>query len=574
MTSGGREGLRLPGSMAFMLRPCAATSPRIGSGGQPLLRVQAARLPPMKQLVLLRHGQSQWNLENRFTGWVDVGLTDQGVAEARRAGRLLREGGYDFDVVHTSLLKRAIKTMFLALEEMDRLEAPRQALVAAQRAPLRRAHRPRQGGDRREARRRPGEDLAPQLRHAAPRDGRGRSREPVERSSLRPPRSVRAPPDRVPEGHRRPVPPLLGGDSIRPDLEAGKRVLIVAHGNYPPRPREVSRRHERGRDRRPEHPHRRAARLRAERRPPRRRSTSTSATPTRSRRAPRPSRSRPRRAERTEPAPRRIRRSFEIAPESTAEAGQSERAARPSSSIPRSRRPVSGAPGVLAPARAPRPPTSMLRFASTLRTIPPEHLRRRDRSSNMGLRRHAQHPGALRPGLPRGRPAPAPRGAEGRASRALRGSAQPRPRRGPRVPGLPALRRGGRPPGHRLDGGDRRLGRVFLRLFEEHEDLPLYLLPDVSGSAWVEDPPRAVAGLRACLALAAVSLGQHDTVGVFPFSSDLEVLQRPTSGKGRLMQLAARMSTLAEPAAERSATDLRQAMKRFRALGLRDFTLW
>lgn len=116
----------------------------------------------------------------------------------------------------------------------------------------------------------------------------------------------------------------------------------------------------------------------------------------------------------------------------------------------------------------------------------------------------------------------------------------------------------------------RRLGRVFLRLFEEHEDLPLYLLPDVSGSAWVEDPPRAVAGLRACLALAAVSLGQHDTVGVFPFSNDLEVLQRPTSGKGRLMQLAARMSTLAEPAAERGTTDLRQAMKRFRALGLRE----
>lgn len=116
----------------------------------------------------------------------------------------------------------------------------------------------------------------------------------------------------------------------------------------------------------------------------------------------------------------------------------------------------------------------------------------------------------------------------------------------------------------------RRLGRVFLRLFEEHEDLPLYLLPDVSGSAWVEDPPRAVAGLRACLALAAVSLGQHDTVGVFPFSNDLEVLQRPTSGKGRLMQLAQRMSTLAEPTTDRGATDLRQAMKRFRALGLRE----
>ena len=116
----------------------------------------------------------------------------------------------------------------------------------------------------------------------------------------------------------------------------------------------------------------------------------------------------------------------------------------------------------------------------------------------------------------------------------------------------------------------RRLGRVFLRLFEEHEDLPLYLLPDVSGSAWVEDPPRAVAGLGACLALAAVSLGQHDSVGVFPFADDLQVLQRPTSGKGRLMELASRMATGISPPEGRSGTDLRQALKRFRALGLRE----
>ena len=76
------------------------------------------------QLVLLRHGQSQWNLENRFTGWVDVDLTDQGRAEATEAGRLMRDGGYDFDVVHTSLLKRAIRTMWLALDEMDRMWLP------------------------------------------------------------------------------------------------------------------------------------------------------------------------------------------------------------------------------------------------------------------------------------------------------------------------------------------------------------------------------------------------------------------------------------------------------------------
>ena len=73
----------------------------------------------MYKLVLVRHGQSTWNLENRFTGWTDVGLTEQGMAEAREAGHMLREGGYTFDVAYTSVLKRAIKTLWLALEEMD-----------------------------------------------------------------------------------------------------------------------------------------------------------------------------------------------------------------------------------------------------------------------------------------------------------------------------------------------------------------------------------------------------------------------------------------------------------------------
>ncbi|MFZ5909491.1 MAG: 2,3-diphosphoglycerate-dependent phosphoglycerate mutase [Chloroflexota bacterium] len=72
----------------------------------------------MYKLVLVRHGQSTWNLENRFTGWTDVGLTEQGLAEAHEAGRLLREGGYAFDVAYTSVLKRAIKTLWIMLEEM------------------------------------------------------------------------------------------------------------------------------------------------------------------------------------------------------------------------------------------------------------------------------------------------------------------------------------------------------------------------------------------------------------------------------------------------------------------------
>jgi 2,3-bisphosphoglycerate-dependent phosphoglycerate mutase len=70
-------------------------------------------------LVLLRHGQSTWNLENRFTGWTDVGLSPQGEKEAREAGRLLREGGYSFDLAYTSVLRRAIKTLWLALEELE-----------------------------------------------------------------------------------------------------------------------------------------------------------------------------------------------------------------------------------------------------------------------------------------------------------------------------------------------------------------------------------------------------------------------------------------------------------------------
>jgi 2,3-bisphosphoglycerate-dependent phosphoglycerate mutase len=78
----------------------------------------------MNTLVLLRHGQSQWNKENRFTGWTDVPLSDEGVQEATRAGQLLREGGYKFDVAYTSVLKRAIKTLWVALEQTDQMWIP------------------------------------------------------------------------------------------------------------------------------------------------------------------------------------------------------------------------------------------------------------------------------------------------------------------------------------------------------------------------------------------------------------------------------------------------------------------
>jgi 2,3-bisphosphoglycerate-dependent phosphoglycerate mutase len=73
----------------------------------------------MYKLVLVRHGQSSWNLENRFTGWTDVGLTDLGREEAHEAGKLLREGGYIFDVAYTSVLRRAIQTLWVVLQEMN-----------------------------------------------------------------------------------------------------------------------------------------------------------------------------------------------------------------------------------------------------------------------------------------------------------------------------------------------------------------------------------------------------------------------------------------------------------------------
>jgi 2,3-bisphosphoglycerate-dependent phosphoglycerate mutase len=78
----------------------------------------------MYKVVLLRHGESEWNLSNRFTGWTDVDLTPKGVTEAKAAGKVLKEKGFSFDIVFTSVLKRALKTMWIALEEMDLLWIP------------------------------------------------------------------------------------------------------------------------------------------------------------------------------------------------------------------------------------------------------------------------------------------------------------------------------------------------------------------------------------------------------------------------------------------------------------------
>jgi 2,3-bisphosphoglycerate-dependent phosphoglycerate mutase len=78
----------------------------------------------MSTLVLLRHGESTWNQENRFTGWTDVDLSSRGLEEAREAGRLLKAGGYTFDLAYTSVLKRAIRTLWIALDELDQMWLP------------------------------------------------------------------------------------------------------------------------------------------------------------------------------------------------------------------------------------------------------------------------------------------------------------------------------------------------------------------------------------------------------------------------------------------------------------------
>ncbi len=78
----------------------------------------------MRKLVLLRHGESQWNSENRFTGWTDVDLSETGVGEARKAGRTLKAEGYAFDIAYTSVLKRAIHTLWIALGELDQMWLP------------------------------------------------------------------------------------------------------------------------------------------------------------------------------------------------------------------------------------------------------------------------------------------------------------------------------------------------------------------------------------------------------------------------------------------------------------------
>ena len=140
----------------------------------------------MHKIVLLRHGQSTWNLENRFTGWTDVDLSEQGTQEARAAGQVLKAEGFEFDLVFTSVLKRAIRTMQFAMGELDQAWVP----VVRHWRLNERHYGALQGLDKaehgRQARRRAGEDLAPLVRHPAAAAGGRATRVSRETTAVMP----------------------------------------------------------------------------------------------------------------------------------------------------------------------------------------------------------------------------------------------------------------------------------------------------------------------------------------------------------------------------------------------------
>ena len=184
----------------------------------------------MYKLVMVRHGESTWNLENRFTGWTDVPLTGTGVEQARMAGRLLREGGFDFDVAYTSVLKRAVWTLWHCLDELDRTWLP---VVHAWRLNerhygalqgLNKADMARQYGDEQVlVWRRSYDTPPPALEADDPRS---------ERSDIR---YARLRPEDIPltECLKDTVARVLPfwNDSIAPAVRSGRRVLVSAHGN-------------------------------------------------------------------------------------------------------------------------------------------------------------------------------------------------------------------------------------------------------------------------------------------------------------------------------------------------------
>jgi 2,3-bisphosphoglycerate-dependent phosphoglycerate mutase len=184
----------------------------------------------MKQLVLIRHGESSWNRENRFTGWVDVGLSEKGIREAVDAGRALKREGVVFDVAHTSVLKRAVRTLWHILEEMDLMWIPQTAHWRLNE----RHYGALQGLNKAETIKEHGEAQVKVWRRSfdtpppplEPEDPRGQRKDP---------KYTQLKADEIPltESLKDTVARVLPywQERIVPDLQAGRRVVIAAHGN-------------------------------------------------------------------------------------------------------------------------------------------------------------------------------------------------------------------------------------------------------------------------------------------------------------------------------------------------------
>jgi 2,3-bisphosphoglycerate-dependent phosphoglycerate mutase len=181
----------------------------------------------MPKLVLLRHGESVWNRENRFTGWTDVDLSSKGIEEARAGGRALREGGYAFDLAFTSVLKRAIRTLWIALDELDRLWLPVEKhwrLNERHYGALQGLNKAEMAGKFGEAQvhvwRRSYDTPPPEL---SADDERYEAKDP-RYAGVSVPRT-----ECLKDTVARVIP--YWNSSIAPAVRAGKRVLVAAHGN-------------------------------------------------------------------------------------------------------------------------------------------------------------------------------------------------------------------------------------------------------------------------------------------------------------------------------------------------------
>jgi len=184
----------------------------------------------MYKIVLMRHGESTWNLENRFTGWADVDLTEKGCAEAKRAGVLLREAGFTFDLAYSSMLKRAIRTLWITLDEMDLMWIP----IVCDWHLNERHYGALQGMNKAETAEKYGQDKVHQWRRSFDIPPSPLAADD-ERTSYSDPRYVGLKREEIPLGEclkdtvERVVP--YWTDTIAPQIRAGRNIIISAHGN-------------------------------------------------------------------------------------------------------------------------------------------------------------------------------------------------------------------------------------------------------------------------------------------------------------------------------------------------------